>query len=71
MDENTAKTLIALSVLGLVIFVYMFPTFIAGIRGKKNTAALAVLNLMFGWTLLGWGAALIWAFYREAKDEVN
>jgi hypothetical protein len=37
---------------------YMLPTIIAGYRVHPNTAAVAMLNLLLGWTGLGWVAAL-------------
>ena len=35
---------------------YMLPTIIAGYRVHPNTAAVAMLNLLLGWTGLGWVA---------------
>lgn len=29
--------------------------------GKRNTGAIFALNLLLGWTFLGWVGALIWA----------
>ena len=43
---------------------YMLPTFIAGYRSHENTAAVTVLNVLLGWTGLGWVAALAWSFAR-------
>ena len=28
---------------------------------KRNAAAIFVFNLLLGWTLVGWVAALVWA----------
>jgi hypothetical protein len=44
--------------------VYMLPTIIAGYRSHRNTAAVTVLNVLLGWTGLGWVAALAWSFAR-------
>ena len=43
------------------LYVYFFPSVIAKSRNKKNYWAIWVLNLFFGWTLIGWVASLIWA----------
>tara|TARA_A100001035_G_C27782692_1_gene502616 strand:+ start:2674 stop:3402 length:729 start_codon:yes stop_codon:yes gene_type:complete len=43
------------------LYVYFFPSVIAKSRNKKNYWAILVLNLFFGWTLIGWVASLIWA----------
>lgn len=45
----------------VVLFLYFIPSLVAGIRKKKNTTAITVLNAFFGWTFIGWAVALIWA----------
>lgn len=52
------------SLLFINIPLYMLPTFIAGYRKHRNTAAVTVLNVLLGWTGLGWVAALAWSFAR-------
>jgi nitric oxide reductase large subunit len=39
--------------------IYLLPTLVG--RGKRNAVAIAVLNIMLGWTVVGWIAALVWA----------
>jgi T4 superinfection immunity protein len=46
---------------------YMLPTIIAGYRVHPNTAAVAMLNLLLGWTGLGWVAALAWSFAKPHR----
>ncbi|PIZ30508.1 MAG: hypothetical protein COY40_04500 [Alphaproteobacteria bacterium CG_4_10_14_0_8_um_filter_53_9] len=41
---------------------YFLPTLIASFRNHPQTGAIGVLNLFLGWTMLGWLAALVWAF---------
>lgn len=48
-------------ILGLIFALYFLPTVIAYSKGKKNTDAIMLLNLFFGWTAIGWVVALIWA----------
>lgn len=43
---------------------YLWPTVEASLRQHPNLAALAALNVLLGWTLLGWVAALVWALRR-------
>lgn len=40
---------------------YFVPTIIAWKREHHQLLAIFVLNLVFGWTFLGWIAALIWS----------
>lgn len=47
----------------LLLMLYLLPCFVAMSRGvagpQKN--GIAVLNLLLGWTLVGWVVALVWA----------
>ena len=42
--------------------IYFLPTIVALARGHLSTLAIFLLNLLLGWTLLGWLIALIWSF---------
>lgn len=70
-------TLLSLSwqhLLILLIFIpfYFIPTFIAFSRKKGNTGAIFALNLLLGWSLIGWAGALIWALSnREGNQQTN
>ena len=44
------------------IAMYFLPAIIAGVRKHQNTGAIVVINLLLGWTFLGWVACLIWSF---------
>lgn len=52
----------------LVILLYLLPTFVACSLAKKHTIAIFFLNLLLGWTYLGWVIALVWAIADE-KDK--
>ena len=43
------------------ILLYLFPTGFAVYRDCKSTAWIAAVNVLFGWTILGWFAAMGWA----------
>ena len=43
------------------IAAYFAPRIIAARRHRVSTGAIAVTNLLLGWTIIGWIAALIWA----------
>ena len=40
---------------------YLLPTFIAFYRHANSLWSIAVLNLLFGWTLIMWFGASVWA----------
>lgn len=42
---------------------YFVPTYIA--KNKRNFRAIFALNLLLGWTVIGWVAALVWALMQE------
>ena len=43
-----------------IAFLYFFPAIIALLRGK-NFSGVLIVNLVLGWTMLGWCVALIMA----------
>ena len=54
----------------VVLLIYFIPT-IVGYR-KRNAGAIFALNLLLGWTLIGWIIALMWALtYEEQKPEAT
>jgi hypothetical protein len=54
---------------GLIILIglsaYFLPTIVARIRTAKRTVAIFAVNLIFGWTVIGWITALIWAVGQQ------
>jgi hypothetical protein len=40
-------------------FFYFLPSYIG--RHKRNARAIFTLNLLAGWTLVGWIVAMVWA----------
>lgn len=70
-NGSDAATGAGVSVLLLIILVlYLLPTFIAVTRKHPQTGALFWLNLLLGWTLLGWIAAFVWAFTNPAPSVI-
>ncbi len=47
--------------IALILVAYFLPTFIAGVRRHHNFGAIFLCNLLLGWTVIGWIAALIWS----------
>ena len=46
----------------LSLVIYFVPTIVAMVREHHNRVAIIVLNLLVGWTIIGWVIALVWAF---------
>jgi uncharacterized protein YqhQ len=54
--------LVGAILLGTVTFiVHLVPTFIALLRRHPNAAAIAAVNILLGWTCLGWIVAFVWS----------
>ena len=50
----------------LMLLLYLLPALIAWTRKHRNAVVIGVINVLLGWTLIGWVIALVWAF----KDPV-
>jgi hypothetical protein len=48
-------------VLAVLSLGYFLPWAVAATRGKSNAGAIGWLNLLLGWTFIGWVAALVMA----------
>lgn len=45
----------------LAPFIYMGPAIVAFRRGHQKRGAITFLNLLLGWTLIGWIGTFVWA----------
>lgn len=54
-------------ILTVLIFgaIYFLPTIWAYSNKKKNVTPVFLLNLLLGWTVLGWIIALIWGASKD------
>jgi hypothetical protein len=60
---------VALCITGF--FIYILPSIIAFKRGHPNAGAICALNILLGWSLLGWAASLVWALTQQAPTNVT
>lgn len=44
-----------------VVFFYLLPSIVAAGRHHRNASAICMMNLLLGWTFLGWVISLVWA----------
>ncbi len=61
----------AFFIFGIGIAIYFIPTIIASGRSHPNAVAICVLNLVGGWTAIGWIAALVWSFTTPVRPAVS
>lgn len=63
-DEALAGIVALIIVLVVLVgglTVYFLPTIIALFRNHHQWGAITVINLFFGWTLIGWVLTLAWS----------
>lgn len=56
--------------IGMLVFLgilYFIPAFVAAGRAHPNTGSILALNLLLGWSVLGWVAALVWSLSAIAE----
>ena len=52
-----------------VVVLYFTPALLG--RKKRNARAIFALDLLAGWTVVGWVAALVWAISYESPAEAK
>ncbi len=65
MYDNTVFVILLL----LVVAIYMLPTLIAYARDIPQRPTITVVNIVLGWTLIGWTIVFLWALLAETGAE--
>ena len=50
------------------VAVYFVPSLVAFYTKKRNRRAILVVNLLLGWTFLGWVGSLVWAIVAPREQ---
>jgi hypothetical protein len=58
---ESGNPVVGFVLIGIFILCYFFPTIIAASRHHRNGAAIFLVNLFFGLSVLGWVIALVWS----------
>jgi len=53
-----------------LIALYWLPTLVALVRQTPSALGIAMLNCFFGWTVIGWIVALVWALAANPHAHV-
>lgn len=61
MREQEYDPLAAILIVLVLALVYFLPSVVACSRAHKNKVAIFFLNLLAGWTFIGWVAAFVWS----------
>lgn len=54
----------------IIIFgtlLYLLPSLVALSNKKNNAGAIFALNLLAGWTVIGWIGSFVWAVAKDGK----
>lgn len=65
-ELTIAGMVVQIVILGLVACVYFLPSIVAWRRHVVNVGSVVVVNVLLGWTFIGWVVALAMAL-RTAK----
>jgi T4 superinfection immunity protein/zinc ribbon protein len=51
------------------LFLYFLPSYLA--RNNANFTAILILNILAGWTFIGWIIALVWALSSGRPQQIT
>lgn len=61
---RTASTIIL-----FLLVMYGVPTFVAALRKHASFGGIVVINLLLGWTIIGWIIALAWSLSDPRRNQ--
>ena len=61
---------LGIGIIAIILIVHFLPTAIALGRGHPNTLAIFLVNLLLGWTFIGWVVALVWSVTATRNNNV-
>ncbi len=53
--------------ISILLSLYLIPSFVALFRHHHNISGVVIVNVLTGWTLVGWIAALVMACLRDPQ----
>jgi hypothetical protein len=59
---------IGLAAASLSLALYFLPSIIAISRDHRNAGPIFLLNLLLGWTFIGWVVALVWSCTAQERS---
>ena len=67
----TPSHIVILVFLSIIFAIYFLPTFIAVHRRHHNRFPIILINILIGWTVIGWIVALIWSAMSTTPTTVT
>ncbi|AXF01533.1 superinfection immunity protein [Paraburkholderia hospita] len=56
-------------VVAVLLVLHFVPSVVAALRDHHHLAAIVALNILLGWTFLGWTIALVWSLMNQRNQE--
>ncbi len=50
---------------------YLLPALLAGYRNSQHATSITIVNLLLGWTIVGWVICLGWAAYGHESKRID
>lgn len=63
--------LIFIGVLGFITVTYFAPTMVAYVRRHRHIFWIFMVNLLGGFTMIGWLIAFFWSLSRNTRDQYD
>lgn len=73
-QDNSAAAagmMVAIIIILVLALLYFVPTAVAQYRKASNTTTVFLVNLLLGWTAIGWIVALILAFAGDSGEQAR
>jgi len=61
VDSRSGFVVLLMAACIVAMAIYALPALLAWSMGSPQRVAITLVDLLLGWTILGWIAALIWA----------
>ena len=59
--HESGNPILGLITIAILFFFYWFPSLLAARRHHRDKGSICLVNFFFGWTVIGWIIALVWA----------
>jgi hypothetical protein len=63
------KFIASIFTIAFLLVIYVLPSYIAVRRGHRGQSSIIIINILLGWTLVGWIVALAWSLTGNVKNK--
>ncbi|SAL12257.1 superinfection immunity protein [Caballeronia telluris] len=53
------------------LLLYLTPAIVADMRSRDDAFAITIVNVLLGWTIVGWIAAFVWARHPVSERRLS